>query len=125
MFIAWEDASEWSIPARCRCPMWLHLSPEPRKSPPANLKSMRCEEIDVHIIAVDALLIDCDGVLVDSHNAAAPAWNGWARRWSPAFDFHRDIEHGRRITDVVADLVDPHDVDEAAAARIQPALIAQ
>ena len=84
---------------------------------------MRCEEIDVHIIAVDALLIDCDGVLVDSHNAAATAWNGWARRWSPGFDFHRDIEHGRRITDVVAELVDPRDVDEAAADLIQAELI--
>jgi hypothetical protein len=84
---------------------------------------MRCDEIDAHIIAVDALLIDCDGVLVDSHDAAATAWNSWARRWSPSFDFHRDIEHGRRITDVVAELVDPHDVDEAAADLIQAELI--
>src|ERR1700694_1437625 len=115
MFIAWEDASEWSIPARCPCPMWWRLSTGQKKSPRANLKSMLCDEIDAHIIAVDALLIDCDGVLVDSHNAAATAWNGWARRWSPGFDFHRDIEPGRRITDVVAELVAPRDVDEAGA----------
>jgi mannitol-1-/sugar-/sorbitol-6-phosphatase len=56
-------------------------------------------------IAVDGLLLDCDGVLVDSHDAAAVAWNRWAARWAPGFDFHRDIEHGRRIEDVVAELV--------------------
>ncbi|MFE7423442.1 HAD-IA family hydrolase [Rhodococcus sp. NPDC057529] len=71
-----------------------------------------------HTFAVDALLIDCDGVLVDSHNAAALAWNEWARRWSPGFDFHRDIEHGRRIHDLVAELVAPSDADEAAAELI-------
>ena len=36
-------------------------------------------------------------------------------RWAPGFDFHRDIEHGRRIRDVVAELIaDPADVAEAA-----------
>ena len=51
------------------------------------------------------VLIDCDGVLVDSHAAAASAWNLWAKSWAPDFDFHRDIEHGRRITDLVAELI--------------------
>ena len=50
-------------------------------------------------------MLDCDGVLVDSHDAAAGAWNLWATRWAPGFDFHRDIEHGRRIRDVVAELI--------------------
>nr|WP_225951396.1 HAD-IA family hydrolase [Mycobacterium sp. OAS707] len=66
------------------------------------------------------MLLDCDGVLVDSHNAAAVAWNQWARRWAPGFDFHRDIEHGRRIRDVVAELVSaPSDVEAATAELIQ------
>src|SRR3954452_4502333 len=60
---------------------------------------------DVATFDVDGLLLDCDGVLVDSHSAAAVAWNLWAERWAPGFDFHRDIEHGRRIRDVVAELV--------------------
>jgi sugar-phosphatase len=60
---------------------------------------------------VDRLLLDCDGVLVDSHDAAAAAWNLWAERWAPGFDFHRDIEHGRRISEVVAELIsNPGDV---------------
>jgi len=71
-------------------------------------------------LRVDGLLLDCDGVLVDSHNAAAVAWNQWAQRWAPGFDFHRDIEHGRRIRDIVAELIStPSDVAEAAADLIQ------
>src|SRR5215470_12055202 len=71
-------------------------------------------------LTVDGLLLDCDGVLVDSHNAAAVAWNLWAKRWAPAFDFHRDIEHGRRIRDVVAELIStPSDVAAAAADLVQ------
>jgi mannitol-1-/sugar-/sorbitol-6-phosphatase len=70
--------------------------------------------------AVDALLLDCDGVLVDSHDAAAVAWNRWAEEWAPGFDFHRDIEHGRRIGDIVAQLVsEPSDVGPAVAALTQ------
>ncbi|MDF2826021.1 MAG: phosphatase, partial [Mycobacterium sp.] len=70
--------------------------------------------------AVDGLLLDCDGVLVDSHDAAAVAWNAWATRWAPGFDFHRDIEHGRRIRDVVAQLVSsPTEVDTAVADLMQ------
>jgi sugar-phosphatase len=75
---------------------------------------------DAVTLRVDGLLLDCDGVLVDSHNAAAIAWNQWAQRWAPGFDFHRDIEHGRRIRDVVAELIStPSDVAEAAADLIQ------
>ena len=70
--------------------------------------------------AVDGLLLDCDGVLVDSHDAAAVAWNQWAKRWAPGFDFHRDIEHGRRIEDVVAELIsNPSDVPAAVAELTQ------
>jgi sugar-phosphatase len=62
---------------------------------------------------VNAILFDNDGVLVDSHDAAAAAWNRWARTWAPAFDFHRDIQHGRRLADVVGDLVAAEHADVA------------
>ena len=78
---------------------------------------------DTVSLDVDGLLIDCDGVLVDSHSAAAVAWNLWAKRWAPEFDFHRDVEHGRRISDVVAELISaPSDVETAAAELIQQEL---
>lgn len=62
---------------------------------------------------VSALLFDCDGVLVDSHAAAAPAWNEWAAKWKPGFDFHRDVEHGRRLADFVTELVGPTQAPDA------------
>jgi sugar-phosphatase len=64
--------------------------------------------------AVNGILFDNDGVLVDSHDAAAVVWNQWATRWAPGFDFHRDIQHGMRLRDVVANLVVAASVDEAA-----------
>ena len=71
-------------------------------------------------LAVDGLLLDCDGVLVDSHDAAAVAWNQWAKQWAPGFDFHRDVEHGRRISDLVAELIsNSSDVDTAVAELTQ------
>ena len=78
---------------------------------------------DAVSLTVDGLLLDCDGVLVDSHNAAAVAWNLWAKRWAPGFDFHRDVEHGRRIADLVAELISsPSDVTAATADLIQQEL---
>ncbi|SEH85187.1 sugar-phosphatase [Mycolicibacterium rutilum] len=70
-------------------------------------------------IDVDGLLLDCDGVLVDSHDAAAIAWNRWATHWAPGFDFHRDIEHGRRISDLVAELIGDTSQVEVAAAELK------
>jgi mannitol-1-/sugar-/sorbitol-6-phosphatase len=78
---------------------------------------------DTVSLDVDGLLLDCDGVLVDSHSAAAIAWNLWAKRWAPGFDFHRDVEHGRRISDLVSELIStPGDVATAAAELIQQEL---
>jgi sugar-phosphatase len=75
---------------------------------------------DMVSFAVDGLLLDSDGVLVDSHDAAAVAWNQWAEHWAPGFDFHRDIEHGRRISDLVAELIsDESDVATAVAELVQ------
>lgn len=59
----------------------------------------------LHTFSPAAVLFDCDGVLVDSHGAAAVAWNTWATTWAPSFDFDRDIVHGRRMADSVAELV--------------------
>jgi hypothetical protein len=44
-------------------------------------------DTDAVSLEVDGLLLDCDGVLVDSHSASAIAWNLWAKRWVPGFDF--------------------------------------
>src|SRR5258708_26729856 len=78
---------------------------------------------DTVSLRVDGLLLDCDGVLVDSHSAAAVVWNQWAKRWAPGFDFHRDVEHGRRIADLVAELIStPADVAAAAADLTQQEL---
>ena len=64
---------------------------------------------------VSGVLFDNDGVLVDSHDVAAAVWNQWATRWAPGFDFHRDVRHGLRIRDAVADIVvNPANVPEAA-----------
>lgn len=65
------------------------------------------------VFAVDGILFDNDGVLVDSHDAAGAAWNRWARTWAPSFDFHRDIQHGRRLAEIVADWVSSEHVDAA------------
>lgn len=65
---------------------------------------------------IAGILFDSDGVLVDSHEAAATAWNHWARTWAPGFDFHRDAQHGRRLSDVVAELVG--DGDSALATKV-------
>ena len=67
------------------------------------------------MFAVTGLLFDCDGVLVDSLDAAAVAWNEWGTRWQPGFDFHRDVEHGRRLADFVTELVGPENAPEAIA----------
>jgi sugar-phosphatase len=67
---------------------------------------------------VDGILFDNDGVLVDSHEAAAAVWNEWARTWCPGFDFHRDIQHGKRVIDVVAELVEPAALPAAAQVLI-------
>ncbi|WP_349884921.1 HAD-IA family hydrolase [Microbacterium sp. WHRI 7836] len=61
------------------------------------------------------LLFDCDGVLVDSVLGAAPAWDAWARRHAPSFDFLRDAPHGMRPSEVVAGLVGREAAEEATA----------
>lgn len=58
-------------------------------------------------LPIDGLLFDCDGVLVDSLEAAAVAWDSWAADYAPTFDFRRDIKHGVRMSDTVAELVAP------------------
>jgi sugar-phosphatase len=79
---------------------------------------------------VDGILFDSDGVLVDSNDLAALVWNDWAREWCPGFDFHRDIQHGRRLQDIVAELVGAEqvaaatqtliDMEMASATRVPP-----
>jgi sugar-phosphatase len=56
-------------------------------------------------IITSGLLFDCDGVLADSLEAAAIAWDAWAVDYAPTFNFRRDFVHGRRMDDVVDELV--------------------
>ena len=60
---------------------------------------------DTITLAPRGILFDCDGVLVDSLESAANAWDVWAATWAPHFDFRRDIVHGQRAGDTVAQLV--------------------
>lgn len=64
----------------------------------------------------DGILFDCDGVLVDSFEPAAIAWDAWAAEWAPRFDFRTQVVHGVRSIDLIAGLVDPGRLEEAAAA---------
>ena len=57
-------------------------------------------------IETRGILFDCDGVLVDSLESAGRAWNIWSTTWAPQFDFHRDIVHGQRAGETIAQLVD-------------------
>jgi len=56
-------------------------------------------------ITTSGLLFDCDGVLADSLEAAALAWDAWAVDYAPTYNFRRDFVHGRRMDDVVDELV--------------------
>lgn len=68
------------------------------------------------IIPAQGVLFDCDGVLVDSLEAAAVAWDAWAERFVPGYDFRTQVQHGVRAADTVATLVSPERVVEAVAA---------
>ncbi|MDA7760990.1 HAD-IA family hydrolase [Aquiluna sp.] len=50
------------------------------------------------------LLFDNDGVLVDSMPGALQAWVLWGERYHPRFDLSAEY-HGRRASDIVAELV--------------------
>jgi sugar-phosphatase len=60
-----------------------------------------------------ALLFDCDGVLVDSLEAAEAAWLAWAGDYAPDFDLERDLVHGKRAVDTIAQFVSADGLDEA------------
>jgi mannitol-1-/sugar-/sorbitol-6-phosphatase len=62
---------------------------------------------------VRGVLFDCDGVLVDSLASAGRAWDAWAARWAPHFDYHTQMVHGRRAGDTVRELVDADVAEEA------------
>lgn len=61
----------------------------------------------------DGVLFDCDGVLVDSLDAAGDAWDAWAARYAPQFDYRTQMRHGVRAADLVASYVGPEERAEA------------
>jgi len=71
------------------------------------------------VLPAEGLLFDCDGVLVDSDEAAAQAWDSWAAEYAPGFNFARDVTHGRRAGDTVAELVPTRDRARAKRALMQ------
>jgi sugar-phosphatase len=60
-----------------------------------------------------AFLFDCDGVLVDSLASAEAAWAGWATTYKPDFDMEKDLQHGRRAMDTIAELIEAELVEQA------------
>jgi len=80
-------------------------------------------ELPVLELSIDGLLFDCDGVLVDSLESAAVAWDSWAAEYAPTFDFRRDIKHGVRMSDTVAELVAPELVAPELRAKAEAELI--
>ena len=77
---------------------------------PKIAQEVQGSEVIVHAAGA---LFDCDGVLVDSVPSAAIAWDAWARRYAPGFDFLRDAPHGMRPSEVVAAIVGPERAAEA------------
>ena len=75
--------------------------------PELPMPELPVSESPVLELSIDGLLFDCDGVLVDSLESAAVAWDLWAAEYAPTFDFRRDIKHGVRMSDTVAELVAP------------------
>lgn len=52
------------------------------------------------------LLFDNDGVLVDSHAAAAVAWQQWANKYQPGWDWDKPENAGVRAEDKVRQLLE-------------------
>lgn len=59
------------------------------------------------------LLFDNDGVLVDSHHAAAVAWQKWAERYAPGWDWDQPENAGVRAEDKVRAMVPADQFEEA------------
>lgn len=55
-------------------------------------------------ITLKGLLFDNDGVLVDSMPGALKAWVSWGERYNSGFELSAEY-HGRRASDIVAELV--------------------
>ena len=55
-------------------------------------------------ITLKGLLFDNDGVLVDSMPGALKAWVSWGERYNRGFELSAEY-HGRRASDIVAELV--------------------
>jgi sugar-phosphatase len=60
-----------------------------------------------------ALLFDNDGVLVDSHAAAAEAWQLWAQKYAPGWNWDAPENAGVRAEDKVREHVAEDLVEEA------------
>ncbi|MGA1767490.1 MAG: HAD-IA family hydrolase [Aquiluna sp.] len=66
------------------------------------------------IFEASGLLFDNDGVLVDSMSSVEGSWGVWAETYSPGFVLTYEY-HGQRASEIVRQLVDEADFDEALA----------
>jgi len=66
------------------------------------------------IFEAAGLLFDNDGVLVDSMSSVEGSWGVWAETYSPGFVLTYEY-HGQRASEIVRQLVDEADFDEALA----------
>lgn len=63
-------------------------------------------------IELKGLLFDNDGVVVDTMPGALRAWHRWGERYYEGFELEAKW-HGQKASEIVAQLVDPADYDDA------------
>ncbi|WP_374025460.1 HAD-IA family hydrolase [Mycobacterium sp. HNNTM2301] len=64
------------------------------------------------------ILFDIDGTLIDSTATVEQSWRTWANEYGVDYEAVREVCHGRRTEDTVAQFVAPHDLVAATARQL-------